>query len=138
MNKAAGTPSIAWKGSEQSSALQGIKTLIVEDEPLVSMLVEDVLTEFGCVIVGTAASVSEALSHVTGQSELDVAILDVNLRGENSFPIADALIARGIPFIFATGFGPADIADRYPQIPLLHKPYGPGLLASVLSGLTKH
>jgi hypothetical protein len=61
MNKAAGTPSIAWKGSEQSSALQGIKTLIVEDEPLVSMLVEDVLTEFGCVIVGTAASVSEAL-----------------------------------------------------------------------------
>ena len=124
--------------SERSSMFNGLKTLIVEDELLVSMLIEDILTELGCVVIGTAASVNEALSHITGQSEIDVAILDVNLGCEKSFPIADALIARGVPFIFATGFGPADIVERYPETPLLHKPYVPKSLASVLSGLTKH
>jgi len=124
--------------AKEAAPLNGLKAFVVEDEPLVSMLVQDILSEFGCVVVGSASSVSDALSQVTGNVDLDVAILDVNLHGDKSFPIADALIEQGTPFLFATGFGPADIAERYPDVPLVHKPFTPYSLAQTLSGLAKH
>ena len=78
------------------------RILVLDDEPLISMLVEDWLTELGCEVVGPARSVEEGLD-IAGSAELDAAILDVNLGGKNSFLVADALKQRGIPFAFATG-----------------------------------
>lgn len=117
--------------------LMGLKVLLVEDEALVAMLVEELLGELGCEVGGVATSVSEALSHIEAGLDFDVAILDVNLAGEKSFPIADALIARDRPFLFATGFGPADIVQRFPGILLLLKPYSGRALAQSLEALVR-
>jgi CheY-like chemotaxis protein len=115
--------------------LIGLKVMVVEDEALVAMVLEETLAEFGCVVTGSAATVGEALSQLEETASLDAAILDVNLGGEKVFPVADALLSRGVPFMFCTGYGPADLAFRYPQSRLLNKPYEPGTLAATLKGL---
>jgi CheY-like chemotaxis protein len=118
-------------------ALFGLQILVVEDEALVSMMLEDMLAEFGCVVAGVAATVSQALTEISGASGMDAAILDVHLGGEKIFPVADVLTERGVPVIFSTGYGPADLAQRYPQSRLLHKPYAPEELAQVLTDITR-
>jgi CheY-like chemotaxis protein len=114
--------------------LTGMLVLIVEDELLVSMVLADLLDEFGCTVAGQAATVSEALDRIETGDDFDAAILDVNIGGDKVFPVADLLIRRGVPFVFSTGYGPADLAQRYPGRPLLHKPYRPEALATVLEG----
>ena len=98
------------------------RILVVEDEMLVLMNIEMALEDLGCSEIRAAASVAEALVLLEIHS-FDAALLDVNLGGEKSFPIADALIERGIPFAFSTGYGSPgdrrDLGDR----PLLRKPY---------------
>ncbi len=111
--------------------LMGYQVLIVEDEAMIMMLLEDMLAEFGCIVAGVAGSVSEAMSQIS-HTEIDAAILDVNLAGEKIFPVADVLAARGTPFVFSTAYGPADLKERYPHSPILHKPYEPDALAEVL------
>jgi CheY-like chemotaxis protein len=130
----------ATRSAAQSSGvimpgLAGVKVLLVEDEWLVAMLVEELLGEIGCEVGGVAASVAEAQSRIESGVEFDVAILDVNLGGEKSFPVAEALMARHRPFMFATGFGPADIAQRFPGVSLLLKPYSARTLAKSLENL---
>jgi CheY-like chemotaxis protein len=115
--------------------LEGLRVLIVEDEVLVAILIEDMLSELGCALVGVAPTVAEALAVLGAAAPLDVAILDVNLGGEKVFPVADLLASRGVPFVFSTAYGPADLAQRYPGRPLLHKPYPPEQLAQTLSTL---
>jgi CheY-like chemotaxis protein len=119
-------------GAGAHSSLLGLQVFLVEDELMVAMIVEDMLAEFGCVLVGAAASVDEALAALKQTGDLDAAILDVNLGGEKVFPIADALVQRGVPFVFSTGYGPADLHQRYPGCRLLQKPYRPEALAQVL------
>lgn len=85
-------------------AMANAQVMIVEDEPIISMVLEDMLDELGCQVVGSASSVASALELLDGIS-IDFAILDVSLRQENSFPIAEALIARGVPYFFSTGYG---------------------------------
>ena len=115
------------------SALFGLEILVVEDEALVLMSLEDMLAEFGCVVAGTASSVSDALSAIMTSDGLDAAILDVNLLdGEKVYPVADILAERGVPLVFSTAFAGADILDRYPQGRLLKKPYTPEALAEML------
>lgn len=99
-----------------------LRVLVVEDEPVVAMCLEDILDALGCVPVGPAARLSEGLE-LARSAALDAAILDINLGGERSMPIAEALRLRGIPFAFATGYGaaPEGFAD---QAPLIEKPYG--------------
>ena len=96
--------------------------LIVEDEPLISMMLEDFLDSLGHRIVGTAESVEDALSKVE-QGGFDIAIVDVHLKGEHVWPVADRLKEKGIPFVLATGGHttppPADHADAT----VLSKPY---------------
>jgi DNA-binding response OmpR family regulator len=97
--------------------------LVVEDEPLISMMLEDFLDALGYRLAGCVDDVSGALRHVE-QGGFDAALLDVNLRdGETSWPVADALSASGRPFILATGGGNEMVPERHAGVPVLTKPY---------------
>ena len=100
-----------------------MRVILVEDEPLVAMMMEDLLTDLGCEIAASLGSLSTALAWLEKSDErIDGAVLDVNLGGgETVFPLAEALRRRGVPFAFATGYG-ALPSDRYPETPLIHKP----------------
>jgi DNA-binding response OmpR family regulator len=98
------------------------RILVLDDEPLISMLVEGWLVELGCEVVGPARSVQEGLDFA-GSAPLDAAILDVNLGGQNSYSVADALRQRGIPFAFVTGDGTIDAASGFADPILLAKPF---------------
>jgi CheY-like chemotaxis protein len=97
--------------------------LIVEDEPLIAMMLEDFLDSLGHRIVATAESVAEAMPYVE-QGGFDVAIIDVHLRGgEKAWPLADILVERGLPFVVATGGHVEPTPARHAGAPLLSKPY---------------
>jgi CheY-like chemotaxis protein len=119
------------------SALFGLQVLVVEDEIMAATALEDMLADFGCTVAGVAATVAEALLNLSNGSSVDAAILDVNLGGEKIYPVADILSKRCVPFVFSTGYGPADLLQRYPDSRLLHKPYRPEALAEVLLGFVR-
>jgi CheY-like chemotaxis protein len=109
--------------SEQPDTFpSGLRVLLVEDESVVAMLVEDILGELGCEVIGPVAQISKAVEMARHES-LDAAILDVNLNGHDVYPVADALAARNIPFIFATGYGRDSLRPPYDDRPLLQKPF---------------
>ena len=117
-----------------TTTLSGLRLLLVEDETLVAMMVEDMLADLGCVVVDVAGTLSRGLALVADQGlDLDGAILDVNLGGEKVYPVAEALAARGVPFIFATGYGTAGIAEDFSHVPALAKPYESRALARMLT-----
>jgi DNA-binding response OmpR family regulator len=99
------------------------RVLIVEDEPLLAMNMEDMLTELGHFVIATATRIDKALSLADG-SEFDLAVLDINLAGSNTFKVAGILRKRGIPFIFTSGYGPDGLVDGYRGAHLLTKPFG--------------
>lgn len=102
--------------------LSGKRALIVEDQMLIALDLEQILEEAGLKVIATVTSPAEALA--TLDRELpDVAILDVNLGDGNSEPIGHALRQRGVPFIFATGYGDAGIGGDFADIPVVRKPY---------------
>lgn len=98
------------------------RILIVEDEMLVAMNIEDMLLELGHEMAGLASRLEPALA-LAREGAFDLAMLDVNLAGQQSFPVADVLAERGIPFLFATGYGVKGIAERYRERPVLQKPF---------------
>jgi CheY-like chemotaxis protein len=102
--------------------LTGKRVLIVEDEALVIMLIEDALAELGCDVAGIASRFDDALAKAQSLS-FDVAILDVNLNGQRSFPIAGVLARRGIAFVFATGYGAGGLPPDVAAAPILEKPF---------------
>lgn len=102
-------------------SLEGINVLAVEDEMLIAMMLEDILEDAGCNVI-VAGHLEEALM-LAQKRDLDAAILDENLHGMRSYPVAEALHARGIPFIFATGYGEANLRALYPDRPVIAKPY---------------
>lgn len=106
--------------------LQGTRILLVEDEALIAMTAEDALTEAGAT-VSLAMRLPLALT-LARAGAFDLAILDVNLGHSTSFPAAELLAARGIPFLFATGYGPAGLAGTFPDRPVIQKPYDPDAL----------
>lgn len=110
------------------------QVFIVEDESLLVMVLEDMLPELGYEVAATAHSVPAALQALESH-EPDLAILDVNLAGKPSFPVADALKLRGIPFVFASGYGESILPDRHASVPLVPKPYGRRELETALSAL---
>ncbi len=117
-----------------TSNLAGLRVLVVEDEMMVSMLIEDMLDDLGCKVVGPASRLDEALA-LAGEAELDCAVLDVNLGGQSIFPLADFLRAKGAPFAFATGYGDAGLRDVDKGSPVLQKPFRETDLARVLGVL---
>jgi CheY-like chemotaxis protein len=102
--------------------LRGIRALIVEDEAIIAMTAEDMLEELGCVTTAIAATLGEAMA-AAGRGGFDIALLDINLNGTESLPVADRLLAAGIPFIFTTGYGSAGSGPDFHDVPLVTKPY---------------
>lgn len=113
---------------------EGRKVLVVEDEALVAMLVEDALIDAGFGVLGPAATVQEALSLLLRETP-DAVVLDLNLAGETSTPVADALAARGIPYVIATGYGASGLPAGHQHAMVLAKPYDPTELTTMLSRL---
>lgn len=93
------------------SALRGMRLLVVEDEYMVAEHIGMVLQDFGCDIAGPVATIEEALAAVNG-GRLDGALLDANLNGDSSAPIAAALNAASVPFVVVTGYGARELADE--------------------------
>ena len=114
--------------------LSGRRILVVEDEFLVLMLTEDMLSDLGCETVAAAASIDQALAMIEDQT-FDAAMLDMNLDGEKPYALADALAERGTPFLFATGYVGHDIRDAYRDRPLLKKPFRLAELEKALASL---
>ncbi len=101
---------------------QAKRVLIVEDELMIRMLLEDMLSELGYSIAAEAGRIDEALE-AAKTAEFDLAILDVNLNGQTIAPVAEALVARGMPFVFATGYGERGLPEAYRDRPTLKKPF---------------
>ena len=114
--------------------LAGLKVLVVEDEMMVSMLIEDMLGDMGCVVVGPASRLDEAMALVES-SDIDCAVLDVNLGGQPIFPLADLLRSKGRPYAFATGYGDSALRDVDKGSPVLQKPFRESDLQRVLGVL---
>jgi CheY-like chemotaxis protein len=111
--------------------LAGRRILIVEDEAMIALLIEDVLTDLGSTVVGPAARLDEALA-LARSAEVDLAALDLNLAGDAVYPVAEALAQRGIPFVFMTGYGQFGIAEPWRGRPSIAKPFRPSQLANFL------
>lgn len=110
----------------------GLRLLVVEDEMLIAMTIEDVLTDLGCVVIGPAGSVAKALQILDDGQQIDGAILDLNLKGEQALPVAVALQKRGTPFFFLTGYGSAGLDQAQFSAPTLPKPFDPGALEQLI------
>lgn len=110
------------------------RVLVVEDEMIIALGIEDLLDDLGFQLVGPAARVDAAVQ-LASQAALDVAILDVNIRGGTSYPVADVLAQRGIPFLFCSGYGDWALEERYRDRPRLTKPFSAPDLASLLRDL---
>ncbi|RWX81852.1 response regulator [Neorhizobium lilium] len=110
----------------------GKRILVVEDDYLIAQQLVDWLEENGAQVVGPAPNVVRALALAQGNSQLDAAILDINLNGEMVFPVADLLLSRSVPFVFATGYDGKDIPDLYHTVPRFSKPIEGGDLQDTL------
>jgi PAS domain S-box-containing protein len=99
----------------------GNRLLLVEDEALTGMMMCDMLTELGFDVIGPFGRVADAMAAV-GREDFQAAVLDVNLDGEMVYPVADAVVARGVPFVFVTGYSAEGIDRRFAQVPVLQKP----------------
>ena len=105
------------------------RVLIVEDEIVVALFMEDILTEFGYQVAGVIGHLDDALAR---EPDYDLAVLDVHLNGRSVFEFADKLTALGIPFVFATGYGERGIPERHRGRPVLQKPFQPDDLKRAL------
>ena len=118
--------------------LTGTRILVVEDEILVSMLVEDELRDAGATVLGPAPSVGDALRLVEAAAAdggISAAVLDINLHGQRVEPVADRLAALGVPFLFATGYGEGCDTGGHGAVPTLHKPFAPERLITAIEAL---
>jgi CheY-like chemotaxis protein len=120
----------------RASVLEGKSILIAEDEALLAYTLADDLITFGCNTIGPFTRLAAAMEAVDRQ-EFDAAILDVNLNGEMVYPLADELLARGVPFVFLTGYTRGTLPDRLQACPHLLKPYNPVMLERELVRLMK-
>jgi CheY-like chemotaxis protein len=111
-----------------------IRVLVVEDEYLIRMLVEDMLADLGYAVAAAVSTVTAA-SELAVSGDFNAAVLDVNLNGNEIFPVADILERRGLPFVFVTGYGERTLPERYRNRPALQKPFQADQLGAALGGL---
>jgi DNA-binding response OmpR family regulator len=122
--------------TDPGQSLEHMRVLVVEDEFLLGLSLLEDLAEAGADVVGPVSTLDEALEVVTSEA-FDLALLDINIRGEMSFPIADALLARNVPLIFLTGYDADVIPERFRRWPRIGKPYDPRELASTLAVIAR-
>jgi CheY-like chemotaxis protein len=101
---------------------QGLRVLVVEDEGPIAMMIEDMLQDMGCMVVDSVATIEQALQRIE-KGGFDFAFLDMNLGGRNAEAVADALVARDIPFAFGSGYGRAGLPAHLQDRPVLQKPF---------------
>ncbi len=127
-------PSEAAPDERGRRSLAGMRLLVVEDELLVSMLLEEILSDLGAAVAGPYGRLADALAAAKAE-RFDGAILDLNLAGQQAEPLADLLLARGVPFVFITGYQRDSIDRRYANVPVLPKPIDSTALEGVLLSL---
>lgn len=113
-------------------SLQGCRILVAEDEYLLADDLTSALAEVGAIIIGPAPNLSAALRLIDEEAELNGAVLDINLAGEVVYPVADALIERGVRLVFATGYDASAIPPRYADIARCEKPVSMRKLAQAI------
>jgi CheY-like chemotaxis protein len=119
-----------------STAAQGsTRVLLLEDEMLVSMILEDALEMGGYEVVGPVSKVDHALALIHEGKEFDAAVMDLNLGGHSAIPVADVLADRRIPFLVVTGYGGAALAPPHQHVPVLAKPFSPSELIAAVHDL---
>jgi CheY-like chemotaxis protein len=109
-----------------------MRVLVIEDEMMIRMLLQDMLDDLGHTLAGEAGAIDEALA-LARQADFDIAILDVNLNGQPISPVVEVLVERGLPFVFATGYGQRGVPEPYRMIPTLQKPFQAEALAHALA-----
>lgn len=114
------------------NVLKGRRVLVVEDEYFLADDMARALESLGAQVVGPVPTRERALALITSEA-LDAAVLDINLKGDAVFPVADALGARGVPYVFATGYDLSSLPEAYQAIPRWEKPFNPHELARALS-----
>ncbi len=114
--------------------LDGLSVLVVEDEAIISFLLEDMLGELGASDVRHAGNLKAALAYLDGHTP-DLAVLDVNLGGERVYPVAERLEARGVRFLFTTGYGRNGLEQRWQARPVLQKPFDVRSMTGALQAL---
>lgn len=115
-----------------NSRLAGRRVLLVEDEYFIADEMACSFEASGAEVVGPVGSVQSALDLIAEAERLDGAVLDVNLRGDKSYPVADSLLARGVPFVFATGYDAISIPARYAHVTRCEKPVDPEKIGKAL------
>ena len=110
----------------------GRRVLLVEDEAMIALLLEDMLGDLGCQVVGPAYAIEPAMELAIGETAIDVAILDVNLAGRPVYEVADVLKAKGVPIIFSSGYGASGLREADRNAPVLPKPFKLQDLAAAL------
>lgn len=109
--------------TEREAQLQDLNVFVVEDEALVALNLEDMLADLGCRVVGPVMRLSRAIEFFEEAPLPDIAVLDVNLAGEPVFELAERIDSKGVPIVFATGYGRAGLPDGWHRWPILQKPY---------------
>jgi len=118
--------------NQHATMLGNKRILLVEDEFFIVQDLARAFTEAGAIIIGPAASVAEALRLIVASAALDGAVLDINLQGETVYSVADALMTRGVPFVFATGYDRDVIPPRFDAYLRCEKPVKPEKVAQAL------
>jgi CheY-like chemotaxis protein len=116
-------------------AATGKRILVVEDEPMIRMLLDGMLEDLGYTMAAEAGGIEEAMT-VAKQAEFDAAILDVNLNGQPITPVVEILVQRGLPFVFATGYGQRGVPEAYRTTVTLQKPFQLDALEQALKAIT--
>jgi CheY-like chemotaxis protein len=117
--------------------IAGLRVFVVEDEPIVSLALQDMLADLECKVVGAAARLESALK-LAHQMTIDIAVLDINLGGKRVDPVANAIVARWLPVLFVTGYG-RESAPPHAAGPVLEKPYEvKGLQRALSEALRAH
>ncbi|HEY3795307.1 MAG TPA: response regulator [Bradyrhizobium sp.] len=116
-------------------AAAGKRILVVEDEPMIRMLLDGMLEDLGYTMAAEAGGIDEAMA-VAKQAEFDAAILDVNLNGQPITPVVEILVQRGLPFVFATGYGQRGVPEAYRTTVTLQKPFQLDALELALKAIT--
>ena len=115
----------------EGKTVAGKRVLVVEDELMIRMLLEGMLTDIGHTVAAEAGGIDEAVA-IAKKADFDVAVLDVNLNGQPVTPVVEILVERGVPFVFASGYGQRGVPEAYRAIPTLQKPFQADALAQAI------